>query len=84
MSHLKILVELDYLEAVQVSRLIGAYVRLKTRNERCSVCDADLLLEPHHDGCSVAMTQRLLDQMDPPPKPTLWGLIRATVRKVAA
>lgn len=84
MSHLKILIELDYLEAVQVSRLIHAFVRMKTKNDVCAICEADLLLEGHHDGCSVAMTQRLLDQMDPPEKPSLWQLAKRGLKAVAS
>lgn len=84
MSNLKLHIELDYLEAVQMSRLIGAFTRAKTRHDVCKLCKADLMTHPHDYDCAVAVTNRILDQMDPPPKPTLWGLIRATVRRVAA
>lgn len=84
MSNLKIMVELDYLEAVQMSRLIGSFTRAKTRNETCKLCKADLMTHPHDYDCAVAVTQRILDQMDPPPKPTLWQMVAMVVRKVAA
>ncbi len=84
MSHLKILIELDYSEAVQMSRLISGFIRAKVRHEKCRLCGADLLTHPHDYDCPVAVTQRVLDQMDPPPKPTLWQLVGMAIRKVAA
>lgn len=79
MSHLKILIELDYLEAVQMSRLINSFVRMKTRHEKCKLCGADLITHPHDYDCPVAITQRVLDQMDPPTKPTIWQMVRRAV-----
>ena len=80
MSHLKLWIELDYSEAVQVSRLIGAYVRMKTLHQRCLECGADLLLATHESDCPVSTVQRILDQMDPKPVPTFVDLVRKAWR----
>ena len=80
MSRLKLWIVLDYNEAVQVSRLIEAYVRMKTRHQRCAMCDADLMLAKHEADCPVSTVQRILDQMDPQPVPTFWDLVKKTWR----
>ena len=84
MSHLKICLVLDYSEAVAMSRLINSFIRVKTRHEKCKLCKADLLLTTHDYDCPVAVTERLLEQIDPPDKPTLWQLVRNAVKRVAA
>ena len=80
MSHLKLWIELDYHEAVQVSRLIETYIRMKTMHQRCLECGADLLLSTHEADCPVSTVQRILDQMDPGPVPTFWDIVKKAWR----
>lgn len=81
MSNLKIHIELDYAEAVQASRMLNGYIRMKTQHQRCTECGADLLLEHGHvSGCSVATAGRILAQMDPPPSPTFGRMIASLWR----